>query len=141
MVSTPRFISVNFQKEALNPSVALLDTLFRPTDNLLKIRNSFVRGTMKQFKALKINRLDNVAILLQLTPRTSSITVIGHGPLNIVANQDIPYGHKVALKSIKKKSTIMRYGEVICVALNDIQAGDWVHKHNAKPIEELKDVF
>jgi (2R)-sulfolactate sulfo-lyase subunit alpha len=48
------------------------------------------------------------------------------------ANHDIPVGHKVALKDLKKGDTVIKYGEDVGRVLADAKAGDHVHVHNMK---------
>ncbi|MHA1805242.1 MAG: UxaA family hydrolase [Promethearchaeota archaeon] len=50
----------------------------------------------------------------------------------IVLNQKIPFGHKFAIKPIKKGDLLYKYGEIIGIATQDIQEGDWIHTHNIK---------
>jgi (2R)-sulfolactate sulfo-lyase subunit alpha len=45
---------------------------------------------------------------------------------------DIPIGHKVALKDIKKGDTIWKYGQDIGIAKADVKKGEHVHVHNVK---------
>lgn len=47
-------------------------------------------------------------------------------------NQDVPFGHKIAITGIKKGDQVFKYGETIGSASQDIQVGDWVHTHNVK---------
>ena len=47
-------------------------------------------------------------------------------------NQVIPFGHKVAIEDIEKDEKIVKYGESIGSASQDIKKGDWVHTHNVK---------
>lgn len=44
----------------------------------------------------------------------------------IVARENIPMGHKVALRNIRKGDSIVRYGQIIGTANQDIFAGEWV---------------
>ena len=81
-----------------------------------------------QYKAIKTSPQDNVAIAVTIIPRGVTVTIPGSG--EIVTNQEIPLGHKIALASISKGAGIIRYGEVICSAKEDIKAGDWIHVHN-----------
>ena len=60
-----------------------------------------------------INEKDNVGI-----------TLVGQG--------EIPAGHKFALRDIKKDEYVIKYGEIIGRATQDIKTGDWVHTHNVK---------
>ena len=50
----------------------------------------------------------------------------------IKINQDIPFGHKFALKHIIKGDLVKKYGEIIGVATDNIESGDWIHTHNIK---------
>ena len=49
-----------------------------------------------------------------------TVTVIG----------DVPYGHKIAVRDIKKGELINKYGEEIGIATKDIKKGEYVHVHN-----------
>lgn len=44
--------------------------------------------------------------------------------------EDVPQGHKFALKSIAKGASVYKYGFPIGIATMDIDAGSWVHSHN-----------
>ena len=46
--------------------------------------------------------------------------------------QDIPLGHKVALKALKKGETIIKYGEDIGKVVADVGVGEHVHVQNLK---------
>jgi altronate dehydratase small subunit len=47
-------------------------------------------------------------------------------------NQNVPFGHKIAIEDIKKGDKIIKYGEPIGSATQDIKKGDWVHTHNLR---------
>jgi len=81
-----------------------------------------------EYKAIKTSPQDNVAIAVTVIP--GGVTVIIPGDGEVVTNQEVPLGHKIALASIPKGAGIIRYGEVICSAKEDIKAGDWIHVHN-----------
>jgi (2R)-sulfolactate sulfo-lyase subunit alpha len=51
---------------------------------------------------------------------------------SVKANHDIPIGHKVALKDLKKGDTVTKYGEDVGIVLKDAKRGDHVHVHNMK---------
>ena len=51
---------------------------------------------------------------------------------NAKANHDIPIGHKVALKDLKKGDTVIKYGEDVGRITADVKKGDHVHIHNMK---------
>jgi (2R)-sulfolactate sulfo-lyase subunit alpha len=48
------------------------------------------------------------------------------------AKDDIPIGHKLAIKDIKAGDTIIKYGVDIGKAIKDIRAGEHLHVHNVK---------
>lgn len=52
------------------------------------------------------------------------------GAYDLTARQDIPAGHKVALKPRVRGQVVRRYGQTIGFASIDIAAGDHVHLHN-----------
>jgi (2R)-sulfolactate sulfo-lyase subunit alpha len=56
------------------------------------------------------------------------------GPV-IKALEDIPLGHKIALRDIKAGESVIKYGRVIGVATRDIKVGEHVHIHNVKSIK------
>ena len=45
---------------------------------------------------------------------------------------EIPAGHKYALRDIKQGDYVIKYGEIIGRATADIKKGEWVHTHNVK---------
>ena len=47
-------------------------------------------------------------------------------------NEKIPAGHKYALCDIPKGEYVIKYGEIIGRATQDIAKGEWVHTHNVK---------
>jgi len=52
--------------------------------------------------------------------------------IQVKALQDIPIGHKVALKDMKTGDTVFKYGEDIGKVVADIKAGQHAHVHNIK---------
>ena len=52
--------------------------------------------------------------------------------LQLTARHDIPIGHKVALKPLKKGDTIVKYGEDIGRMVADAGTGEHVHVQNLK---------
>jgi hypothetical protein len=48
----------------------------------------------------------------------------------LVAANDVPYSHKVALKVLGQGENIIKYGEIIGQAKEKIEPGDWIHTHN-----------
>jgi altronate dehydratase small subunit len=83
---------------------------------------------MKQ-TAFVIDARDNVATALSpLSPGTVHLT--GDAPVPVLkVVQDIPNGHKVALRPIQSGEPIVKYGVVIGAATREIAPGTWVHLH------------
>lgn len=78
--------------------------------------------------ALVINDSDNVAVTLEDVKQGEAVRLADGR--EIVAAIDIPFSHKVALRRFGRGEDIVKYGEVIGQAGQDIEAGDWVHTHN-----------
>jgi predicted RecA/RadA family phage recombinase len=81
-----------------------------------------------KYRAIKTSPQDNVAIAVAAIPKGATVNIPGYG--EVVTNQEIPLGHKIALVPIPRGLDVIRYGEAICSAKEDINAGDWVHVHN-----------
>jgi (2R)-sulfolactate sulfo-lyase subunit alpha len=79
---------------------------------------------------------DNVGVVVVegLKAGTAMMGVIteNDGTLELDARQDIPIGHKVALKPLKKGDTVIKYGEDIGRMVADVGAGEHVHVQNLK---------
>ena len=52
--------------------------------------------------------------------------------IKVKAINDIPIGHKVATKEIRKGDTVIKYGHDIGKAVADIKVGEHAHIHNIK---------
>ena len=52
--------------------------------------------------------------------------------MTVTARQDIPIGHKVALKKMAVGDTVIKYGIDIGKVVAPIQAGEHAHVHNIK---------
>lgn len=50
----------------------------------------------------------------------------------VTAQQDIPIGHKVALKDMSPGDTVIKYGVDIGKVVAPIKAGEHAHVHNIK---------
>ena len=78
-------------------------------------------------QALKVDPLDNVAVVAQDTRENDLIQI---GTDTIVALQDMGVGHKIALVPIGKGQPIYKYGVPIGYAISPIAQGQHVHSHN-----------
>ena len=52
--------------------------------------------------------------------------------INVQAQQDIPIGHKVALKDMAIGDTVLKYGIDMGKVVANIKAGQHAHVHNIK---------
>lgn len=82
---------------------------------------------MSQTKSviLQMKSGDEVAIALREINSGEALA-----PFELHASQDIPFGHKVALRSLAKGDVIRRLGQPIGVAATPIGKGCHVHLHN-----------
>lgn len=84
-----------------------------------------------KINALIMDPADNVATCIREINRGETVFYrMGQEIGEIVAGETIPYCHKVALSDLKKGDEIIKYGEVIGRACQDISAGCWVSHEN-----------
>lgn len=77
-----------------------------------------------------MNSEDNCATSLAEIPKDDEVELNGGNIIKI--NHNIPFGHKFALRKINEGDLVKKYGEIIGVATEDIESGDWIHTHNIK---------
>ena len=75
---------------------------------------------------LTLSNGDNVAVAR--TALAKDVLLPEHSGL--ACRSDVPQFHKVAIKAIAKGQAVIKYRQVIGVALTDIAAGEHVHSHN-----------
>lgn len=79
---------------------------------------------------------DNVAVVVVegLKAGTKARGVVTHddSTFEVDVHDDVPIGHKVALKDLKSGDTAIKYGEDIGRFVQDIAKGAHVHVHNLK---------
>ncbi len=83
---------------------------------------------------IHLHERDNVGVCKAALP--AGITLIEN---NLTLRANIPAMHKVALVPITKGDAILKYGQLIGFASEDIAAGDHVHSHNCVMGEAEKD--
>jgi altronate hydrolase len=88
------------------------------------------RNGSQPASVLRLKESDNVAVAR--VPLAAG-TLVEVGGLSIEARETITPGHKLALRPIPQGSPVIKYGEVIAKATQDIAQGDWVHTHNTAP--------
>ncbi|GAB6084764.1 UxaA family hydrolase [Alkaliphilus crotonatoxidans] len=83
--------------------------------------------------AVVIKNNDSVATAtIDLKKGTKVSMFIGEKELDIVVNDDIPFGHKFAIKEAAIGEHVLKYGESIGKATKEIKIGDHVHVHNVE---------
>lgn len=80
-------------------------------------------------KVLRYAADDNIVTVMAACKKGDCLELDGKC-LNITVNEDIPVGHKVACKEIKKGEYIYKCGHSVGSANTDIHVGDYVHTHN-----------
>jgi len=80
-------------------------------------------------QALVLDGGDNVATMLADGKKGETVELKG-APGTVILADDIPYGHKTALKTIGEGDEIVKYGHRIGIATGTITGGGWVHLHN-----------
>lgn len=78
---------------------------------------------------IRIHEADNVAVALRPIAKGETLPA---GEDQVTTLEEIPQGHKVALKPIAAGSDVIKYGFRIGIAKEDIPAGGWIHVHNLK---------
>ncbi|HKC42136.1 MAG TPA: altronate dehydratase family protein, partial [Gemmatimonadales bacterium] len=80
-------------------------------------------------RAVRIHPLDNVAVAVEGLTAGATLKI---GAEPVVLTEDVPAGHKVALRALARGETVVKYGFPIGAATAAIAPGAWVHSHNLK---------
>jgi hypothetical protein len=84
-------------------------------------------------QVILMNVRDNVATALTDLKQGQEVNAaLDDRSFTVVLQQDIEFGHKVALVEIAAGDEITKYGMPIGRALNPIHPGEWVHVHNCR---------
>ena len=82
------------------------------------------------------DRKDNVGVVVVegLKAGTDMLCVVtaDNSSFQLKSAEDVPIGHKIALKDLKAGDTAIKYGEDIGKIVADIPQGGHVHVHNLK---------
>lgn len=86
---------------------------------------------MEKKFAKQIAETDNVATCVADIAAGETVYVRLNGAEKAyIAKQDIPFGHKIAVKDIDTGAFVYKYGQAIGKATKPIQTGDYVHTYN-----------
>ena len=80
-------------------------------------------------KYLKINPADNVVVAIT---DLKAGEIISDEGADVVLKEDVPAGHKFALKNFAKGEDVIKYGYPIGHAIEDALAGAWMSDKNLK---------
>ena len=80
---------------------------------------------------LRIHEDDNVVVALNPLPK-GTVVSLDDGALQVTAREEIPAGHKMAIREIPEGGNVIKYGYRIGLAKEPIPAGSWIHTHNVR---------
>ena len=84
-------------------------------------------------KALVMNSEDNVATAITELKRGETVSVlVGSERRDVKLADDIPFGHKFAIKPVEHGGTVLKYGQSIGISVSTINVGQHIHIHNLK---------
>ena len=84
---------------------------------------------MARAKVVHISPEDNVVVAIAPIAKGDEIKV---DDIDLVAAEDIPQGHKVAVAPIAAEGQVIKYGVSIGHTTEDVKPGQWVHTHDMK---------
>ena len=91
-------------------------------------------------KFILLHPKDNTITALKDLPEGEILVIEDGGKDTQIKLRDpIAYAHKVAIVPISKGADVIKYGEVIGVATDNIDPGDHVHVHNVDSKRAKKD--
>ena len=86
-----------------------------------------------KIQALVMDREDNVATAIRPLDKDEEVVLdVGGEAVTIKLPNNIPAGHKFAIKDIGHGETITKYGETIGKSTVGISRGEHVHIHNVE---------
>ncbi|GIP17305.1 altronate hydrolase [Paenibacillus montaniterrae] len=77
---------------------------------------------------IKLNEKDSVAIALRPFQQGEKLKLEDGSELELTS--EVPFGHKIALRSIAEGEHVWKFGYSIGVATVAIEPGTWIHTHN-----------
>ena len=89
---------------------------------------------MSKKVTLLLHNTDNVTIVLNTVASGGALF-----PFDVLAKDNIPSGHKVAIVPIKAGADIVKYGQIIGTASRNIEVGEHVHVQNVSMVEFERD--
>lgn len=104
--------------------------------NNLKGEKTMAEQTYEEgITSIVMDEKDNVATLLKDFKQGETFTYSKKGKtFQVTLNQDINFGHKVAISVIQPHEEVIKYGEVIGASTVEIPIGEHIHIHNIEGI-------
>src|SRR5687768_4818483 len=78
---------------------------------------------------VQVHPTDNVAVALEALSAGQEVMLGGE---RITLHDDVPAGHKIALRALAAGESVRKYGFAIGLATEEIPAGGWIHSHNLR---------
>jgi (2R)-sulfolactate sulfo-lyase subunit alpha len=78
---------------------------------------------------------DDVAVAVRDVAAGTDVVAVymnGGEPVRLISNEDVPLGHKIALKELDEGAEVHKYGIPIGRTTRRVNAGDYVHTHNLR---------
>ena len=76
-------------------------------------------------RSIRLNASDNVVVAVD-------VFEAGSRPAGVAALARVPKGHKMAITKIAKGEPILKFGQIIGFARDEIAPGTWVHEQNVE---------
>jgi altronate hydrolase len=87
---------------------------------------------MTEPRTIRLNPADNVIVAVDHIEPGAAVGAIA-------VTKRIPKGHKIAADRIVKGAPIIKFGQIIGFASQDIEPGEWVHEHNVEMHDFARD--
>ena len=78
---------------------------------------------------IRIHPRDDAAVALRDIRKNTEVEVAGK---RFLVLDDIPMGHKMALRDLRAGEDVRKYGSPIGHVTQDVPAGSWLHSHNVQ---------
>lgn len=80
--------------------------------------------------ALLISAEDNVVTVIKEVKTGEKVVFDDGGKITEIVTSGVPAYHKIARREIRKDENVIKYGQIMAVATQDIKMGEHIHTHN-----------
>ena len=81
-------------------------------------------------RSITLHPSDNVATLIDPAREGETCSLQGEASGQLIARQDVAFGHKICISPIPLGANVLKYGQVIGRATRAIAPGEHAHVHN-----------